>query len=224
MRGWLLVAALSHTAFAAPRRAVSGPLRASLLELYTSEGCSSCPPADDFVNGLAARFGDRVLPLAFHVDYWDEIGWPDPFARHEWAVRQRERSPAGLYTPELLLDGHEIRARQLAPATESATVQIELELDGNRATVLASGGKWMYLALTESNLVVDVKAGENRGRRLRHDHVVRVLHGPFPVGKTATVELLPGRDWKVPDLAVTAFVEGPGGQILQALRLPFRSP
>ena len=212
----LLAASAAH---AEPRHARSGAARASILELYTSEGCSSCPPADELANRLPASHPGRVFTLAFHVDYWDEIGWPDRFASRRWTERQRMRSPR-LYTPELLLDGRELAGRDLPLPALPARAELDLALDGTRATVSARGGDRVYLALTESGLVVDVKAGENRGRTLRHDHVVRALFGPFPAGAPIVQTIAVDGGWKRSQLALTAFVEDRAGEILQAVRLP----
>ena len=213
----LLVA--GSRAHAEPRRVHSGATRASILELYTSEGCSSCPPADELANRLPARNPGRLYTLAFHVDYWDEIGWPDPFASRRWTERQRARSPR-LYTPELLLDGRELADRDVALPALPPRAELDLAFDGSRATVSARGGDRVYLALTESGLTVEVKAGENRGRTLRHDHVVRALWGPFASGTPTVQAIAIDSRWKRSELALTAFVEDRAGEILQAVRLP----
>ena len=91
--------------------ATSGAQRVALLELYTSEGCDSCPPTDRWVSALATRgfAGDRVIPLAFHVDYWNYLGWKDPFAQARYTERQRfvnaRVRTRTIYTPQLMLDG-----------------------------------------------------------------------------------------------------------------------
>ncbi|HEX9449864.1 MAG TPA: DUF1223 domain-containing protein, partial [Burkholderiales bacterium] len=89
--------------------------RVTLLELYTSEGCNSCPPADRWVSALPGKgfTSDRVIPLAFHVDYWDQLGWPDRMAKAQFSARQRmqaQRNRASMvYTPQLLLNGADYR-------------------------------------------------------------------------------------------------------------------
>jgi hypothetical protein len=115
----LLLAALARAAgvHAAPPAACersSPPHTVALVELYTSEGCSSCPPADRWLSGLAARYGaDRIVPLSLHVDYWDYIGWQDPYAQRQFGERQRElgrfaTSPT-IYTPEVFVGMRELR-------------------------------------------------------------------------------------------------------------------
>ena len=95
---------------AAPR---SGPGTAALVELYTSEGCSSCPPADRWLSTLSSRPAGSVVPLALHVDYWDYIGWKDPYAKREFSLRQRKFSQlqrmALVYTPQVMLQGRDFR-------------------------------------------------------------------------------------------------------------------
>src|SRR5215218_308267 len=112
----LLVTLLSpNILIAADCTAASGNQRVALLELYTSEGCDSCPPADRWFGELPARNfrGDRVVPLAFHVDYWNQLGWIDPFSQASFSVRQRQQSNRrGLnfvVTPQLLLNGQHFR-------------------------------------------------------------------------------------------------------------------
>ena len=91
----------------------SGPSTAALVELYTSEGCSSCPPAERWLGGLPALPRHRVVPLALHVDYWDYIGWKDPYAKREFSLRQRKLSQlqrmALVYTPQVMLQGRDFR-------------------------------------------------------------------------------------------------------------------
>ncbi len=189
---------------AASRTVPAGPPTPVLLELYTSEGCSSCPPADSALRRLSAAGavpGVLVIPLAFHVDYWNDLGWPDPFSSQRFTARQRVYGAAlgqrGVYTPEAIVDGavhfvgsDEDRAElELASARDRphAKVQIEdLHALGAQATrhrvhvaslpsVGAGESAEVWLARTEDGLVVDVPRGENAGRRLEHDAVVRAL-------------------------------------------------
>ena len=186
--------------------AQSGTHTVALLELYTSEGCSSCPPADKWVSGLAAAgFGrERVVPLALHVDYWDYIGWKDRYASPVYSGRQREMAKAGgagfVYTPQIMLNGRDFRGggshaklgeavnginqkppkASIALALNQAAPQL-LELAGNVTVPNAPdrAQAQVYLALYENGLYSEVKAGENRGERLAHDYVVREWIGPI---------------------------------------------
>ena len=114
----IALALVSLQSFAASEtcEARSTTTRVSVLELYTSEGCSSCPPADRWVSALSAKgfTPDRVIPLAFHVDYWDQLGWPDRMAKAQFSARQRMQAARHrakvIYTPQLLLNGADYRS------------------------------------------------------------------------------------------------------------------
>jgi hypothetical protein len=161
----------------------------TLIELFTSEGCSSCPPADAWVSKLKTSpdLWKSVVPVVFHVDYWNGLGWPDRFAtrgntdrQHRYAAAWRSNS---VYTPGFVLNGREWRGwfqRESLPAPSPAKVgrlQVTLR-DRTHADVtftpLGSAPKplLVVIALLGGNLESDVKRGENSGRRLRHDFVV----------------------------------------------------
>ncbi|MGH8618389.1 MAG: DUF1223 domain-containing protein [Burkholderiales bacterium] len=229
-------------------RARSGAERVPVLELYTSEGCDSCPPADRWLSGVAAAklAPGKVVPLAFHVDYWNQLGWPDRFAQPRFGERQRElarlKKAGFVFTPQILLDGQDYRRGWIRDDVGSTLATInrsrpaaELELSlmsgGDTITVNASvklpavqaaKTAHAFLALTESRLATDVRAGENRGKRLEHDFVVRELVGPVAFSEGAvlalTHEFRVGADWKREQLAVAAFVQDRAtGATLQAL-------
>jgi len=159
-----------------------------LIELYTSEGCSSCPPADARLASLLQHpdLWRRVVPLAFHVDYWGHLGWRDPFARPAYSQRQRSLLARGrlrsLYTPAWVVDGTEWRGffqHQPWPTPRPRTAgALRAELQGARLHVAyrAEGGsdgpRVAHLALLAFDRVSQVGAGENRGRRLPHQFVV----------------------------------------------------
>ena len=248
----LLAAMIPAFVSAAECTARSGPnTTTALVELYTSEGCDSCPPADRWVSKLAASGFDssRVVALAFHVDYWDYIGWKDPFAKPAWTQRQRDgvRSSGGriVYTPQVTLNGKDFRPWSLGGAFRDAVTAINarppsaaLELVarvGEREITVSTSAQLrnsanpqehaLFLALTESRLVSAVKAGENTGKTLNHDHVVRELRrsGLFDAsGRNNTDQVLaitPG--WNRDALGLVAFVQNTlTGEILQALALP----
>lgn len=248
MNPWLnmlLPAALlaPPAALAASCSAASGTQRVALLELYTSEGCDSCPPAERWINALRARgFGaDRVLPLAFHVDYWDYIGWKDPFAQARFSERQRFANARirnrTVYTPQLMLDGKDYRRGLSLESLRAdvdainrmkpgAAIQLQLHtgpgaLEVNGNVTATSPAAQVFLALSESRLSNQVTAGENRGKRLEHDHVVRELAGPFAAGALRH-RLAINPNWKHKDLTVSAFVQdAASGEVLQALALPY---
>jgi hypothetical protein len=226
----------------------SGPVRAALVELYTSEGCSSCPPADRWLSSLgAAGYGaERVVPLAFHVDYWDYIGWKDEFASARHGERQRQMArtnrSALVYTPQVLLggaeyrgwgDGRDLDARLKAINDRAPGADIglaarraaegSLEVSATAALRGTAGDAALYLALRENRLASEVRAGENSGRRLDHDYVVRELIGPVPfaAGKAQARRVLALQPrWKRADLGIAAFVQDrTTGEVLQAVAL-----
>lgn len=174
-------------------RAHSASTAPTVVELYTSEGCSSCPPADQWLSTLKNKPG--VLALAFHVNYWDRLGWPDRFASAESTARQRDLArQAGstqVYTPQVVVDGRDWRAWPKLPGAALASpVALTLTRDGDqvRADVVAGpqspsrlSGYW---AVVEDGHNSQVRAGENAGSTLRHDHVVR-LYKPVPAWASA---------------------------------------
>lgn len=161
----------------------SKPARTHLVELYTSEGCSSCLPAEEWMSGLKTqpRLWQDIVPVAFHVDYWDHLGWKDPFAAKIWTERQADYSVRwkgeSVYTPAFALDGKEWHYGKLpAPATDAPGV-LKIIVNGDRvtATFKASNGEGRYdihVARLGFSLMADVTAGENNGRKLMHDFVV----------------------------------------------------
>lgn len=226
--------------------------RVALLELYTSEGCNSCPPADRWVSELPGRghTPTSVVALAFHVDYWNDLGWRDPFSNAQYSERQKMASTRNrarvVYTPQLLLNGRDYRRgivfddfgeRLSALSHEPARGSIRLRVNTDDASGLgvsgaatvaeaeARTGAQLYLALYENNLWNQVTAGENRGKRLRHDFVVRDFAGPFGFDAGGEVRIqrrftLDPR-WKTGDLHVAAFIQDErSGDVLQALATP----
>jgi hypothetical protein len=231
--------------------AYSGPHTTALVELYTSEGCDTCPPADHWLSSLFSRGfrPDQVVPLALHVDYWDYIGWKDPFGKAEFSARQHKlaamRRPTIVYTPQVLLQGQEFRRWGSDDFTEevsrinsrAARARIALAIRAVESNAIQADLSAMlfepaaqktaavYLAAYENRLASEVKAGENRGRRLEHDFVVREWIGPLAFGdglkleETRALPLLPGA--KAKNLGVAAFVQNRStGEVLQALMLP----
>ncbi len=166
----------------------SGAGRIRLIELYTSEGCSSCPPADRWMSGLVddPRLWHQFVPVAFHVDYWDAIGWPDRFASPVYSGRQRAYAREGaistVYTPGLVLDGKEWRAwfrnRRLPNDASSPGGRLTVQTDGRalrahfRESPERGGELTLHAAVLGFGMWTEVEDGENRGRRLVHDFVV----------------------------------------------------
>ena len=175
----------------AERIARSGPERVPLLELYSSEGCDSCPPADAWFSRLKNNSGlwKRFVPLAFQVDYWDSLGWKDQLAKHEFADRQRayarELASQQIYTPQLISDGRDWAGwrkgdgPQDFPAGSGAGI-LEIVRSAPRSfkvTFSSSGGAQptnlsLHFALLGIGVTHRVTSGENRGRELKHDFIV----------------------------------------------------
>jgi hypothetical protein len=229
--------------------AVSGPGTAALVELYTSEGCSSCPPADRWLTALRASGPgpDRVVPLSLHVDYWDYIGWKDPFAKALFSARQRELAAIArsrvVYTPQVMLAGKDYRGwasrkgfdqaiAAVNAAPSRARIDLSLKAAGQGATALRAAAAVpaaadrestaLYVALYENGLANRVTAGENRGATLSHDYVVREWWGPVGTDATGNAALERSLDaQRLTQGGIAAFVQNRRtGEVLQALALP----
>lgn len=197
-RAILVLAAFAGLAgAAAPLHAMtctarSGPAPPRVVELYTSEGCSSCPPADAWLSTLKGRAD--VIALGFHVTYWDRLGWPDRFATEAYTRRQYEiasrHGSRSVYTPQVVVDGRDWRGWPRLPEPASGNppapeVVLLREADGRVHARVAPAASVparrfaAYWAVVEDRHSSLVRAGENAGETLRHDHVVR-LHHPLP--------------------------------------------
>lgn len=195
------VAALAAQAAPATCNAGSGTAMPTVVELYTSEGCNSCPAADKWLASLKDKPG--VVRLAFHVDYWDRLGWKDRFADPAYTRRQhevmRDSGARFVYTPQVIVNGADYRGWPALPGgnAPSATVSITLTRDGGAYVaqlVRGSGAPQRlaaYWAVTEDGHVSNVKAGENRGATLHHDAVVRDYLAVPAVGATAPLRFEP---------------------------------
>jgi len=229
--------------------AESGKNRVALIELYTSEGCSSCPPADKWLSSLSKQgFGaDKLLPLSLHVDYWNYIGWRDPYSAAEYTQRQRKIGQRNrlrsIYTPQLVFNGRDYRAwrRQNVkllldevnawPAAAKLALNWKTSSDNKLSTSVSSelltdsaSSPTLFVALYENNLVSNVTAGENDGRSLHHDYVVRKMFAvPFSGKKKLTKQInFPlQEDWDKANLGLAVFVQQRrDGNVLQALSAP----
>lgn len=239
----MIGAAALHPAVAGECTTRSGAARNVLVELYTSEGCSSCPPADRWLSSLKpAAAEQRIVPVAFHVDYWDELGWRDAFADPRFTARQRAiTSTLGgsyVYTPQVVVNGSDFGGRWrrggsaplIDAAQKPAGASIELTV-GEEADAVTAHARvelprdaaprrlTLVVVATESALGSRVAAGENRGASLRHDFVARDI-ATFPLGAgreyRARFARKPG--WKAADMRVVAFVQDhASGEVLQAL-------
>ena len=198
-----------------------------LVELFTSQGCSSCPPADRLLRELADDEGLDIVPLAFHVDYWNYIGWKDPFSDARWSQRQRSYAAAArssrVYTPQLLFDGREHNVgrngskARAAIADESRRGSARLTIEQHPApagmnvgismTGEAPSDAKVFVALARDEASTDVRRGENAGRELANAFIVTAFERAcgFEAGATCSVTL-PSADAAS---HVVAFVQSP---------------
>jgi hypothetical protein len=219
---------------------VSGEPTPVLVELFTSEGCSSCPPADLLLIHLERTqpvTGARIIALGQHVDYWDRLGWKDPFSSAEFSRRQEDYAQAlrarGVYTPQMVVDGQfefvgsnsrdAEKSILLAARTPKGRVQIsptEREQGSLRVEVWVRGlpaerskSVDVFLAVTETGLASQVARGENSGRRLEHTAVVRRLRRLGSLereadgAQTFTATVEPEAAWSRENLRLVAFVQ-----------------
>jgi hypothetical protein len=231
----VLLAMPSGVRAAAP---ASGPV---VVELFTSQGCSSCPPADRLLSRLGTdpRFAGKVLPLSFHVDYWNSIGWKDPFSSPRWSARQNDYARAfrsdRVYTPQLVVNGASecvgneegtVLARISAALAKAPAGEVRLTVEPAAGPVKVSvdaqldraGSRHpldVLVALYQTGLDTPVRAGENASRTLHNDYVVRRLEKAFtlpaaPGSRHAGEVTLPvDPSWNRGALGVVAFLQDP---------------
>ncbi len=193
-------------------KAVGGDRVPVVVELFTSEGCSSCPPADALLASLGQQPIDsaQIITLGEHVDYWNQLGWKDRFSSHEYSERQEEYAKRfGLdspYTPQMTIDGRvqfvgndkgaaRKAIEEAAHSRKTANVSLRRNEDALQIAVehAGSGSSIVLLAITEDNLTTQVRSGENGGRQLTHQAVVRYLRplGSVTAGGFTAREPLP---------------------------------
>jgi len=223
---------------AAPREPGSAP-RVVIVELFTSEGCSSCPPADALLKQLSEHQsvqGAQIVALEEHVDYWNHLGWKDPYSSIEFTQRQGDYAQVfgtdGVYTPQMVVDGQNefVGSRSLAakeaiekaanrPKAEIALVPSANSSPGKPAFevqvksldgISVHGESELWLAVTEKGLQTDVKAGENSGETLKHAAVVRSLRRIDTIRDLAgyhnQIQFALDAGWKKENLAVVLFL------------------
>jgi len=208
--------------------AVSNGKQTAFVELYTSEGCSSCPPADQWFQALIELPSEDldVLALAFHVDYWDYLGWKDRFGSPKHTGRQRllgvKNSQESIYTPEVFVDGVEARGTrkviekirnannrqasiQLKLSVSKTAGALQLELRSNKPN--ASGTPLQHrFFVYENQLMSDVKRGENSGERLFHQRVVRYMSPALNFDNSNQHKVNINPQWRLDNIGVAALV------------------
>ncbi|MEY2549642.1 MAG: hypothetical protein QOD64_2224 [Verrucomicrobiota bacterium] len=216
-----ILAALTLTMHGAPPQLGPTPV---IVELFTSQGCSSCPPADALIHDIAndPAMRGRVIPLAFHVDYWDSLGWRDPFSSAEWTQRQtryvRTMHLNSAYTPQAVVNGTRefvgsnrsvLSAALEKASSEKARGEITLtarrEANSLIATIHANvrANDDLMLAIVEDGVTTKIEHGENAGRTITNDAIVRKLIRVKPGQTPITVPL----DAAWHDVSATAFVQ-----------------
>jgi hypothetical protein len=234
MRPLLLLGALgcaSTTAAADTRAPDDGPL---VIELFTSQGCSSCPPAEALLNQLARAGtleGRDLAPLSFHVDYWNDLGWPDPYALPAWTARQQAYARAlddRVYTPELVIAGAagivgsqaSDVTKLVAAAPRQSAVAASASWEAARVTVTATApiDADVWVAVWEDRTSTSVPRGENAGRTLANDRVVRVLERVASAARAGTIEIKLDRAWRAG--GAVAFAQRTDRRITGARLLP----
>jgi hypothetical protein len=244
------LANLSTPIIAAECSARSGAATVPLLELYTSEGCSSCPPADKWLSNIKLD-SKQIIPLAFHVDYWDYIGWKDRFSKAEYSQRQRKiaafNNAGFVYTPQFVMNGRDFkgsdgsRLNNMVETSQKLASRANLSLDAitqsNGEITLKVGAQAVrpsdirnsdiFVAIYENKLVSKVKAGENTGRELKHDYVVRELFGAYQINNQNAFSknfildaAWKNRGYQFENMGAVVFVQNSqNGEILQSLAL-----
>lgn len=246
----LIFLSFSQSSLSAECSAKSAKHVVPLLELYTSEGCSSCPPADQWMSNIKNH---KVTPLAFHVDYWDYIGWKDRFSKAEFSERQRRLARnAGqgiVYTPQFVLSGRDFRSwnsarlDKIIDISQKIPSSLDLSLDAltntnGEITLKANVQSHkpqtvkpndirnleVYIALYENKLSSQVNAGENNGSELKHDYVVREFFGAYAINaqNQFSKSFNLNKVWMQKDAGAVIFVQNAiTGEVIQSLALPF---
>jgi len=244
IKAMLALALLSPTVGWASCDVTSGPKTNALVELYTSEGCSSCPPADKRLSQFPSRdYGlEQAVPISLHVDYWDNLGWKEPFAQPQFSERQSWLAHANghktVFTPHFFVSGTEVRdwradlageLKRVNAQAAGANIHLRSEASGQGAFVISVSASAaasadpaaLFIAVTEDKLVSNVSAGENRGVTLSHDHVVRQWIGPIALnaGRADVRQAItPRANWNPANLGIVGFVQDmKTGHVLQAV-------
>jgi hypothetical protein len=204
------------------------PTGFALVELFTSEGCSSCPPADGILAKVAMNYKSHVYVMGFHVDYWDKLGWKDVFSNSDFTHRQQEYarvlSVRSIYTPQAVVNGEnelvgsdESRLRTIIEADlkkpAGKSIELHARRDGQHVNVNfnvpAADKEVLDIALVQLHAESEVKAGENDGRSLKHINVVRDLQSEeVHAGSSGSVSFEMPRGLAAKDCKLIAWLQG----------------
>jgi len=236
---------IANTATAATYQAKSASHPVGLIELYTSQGCSSCPPAEKWLGELEQRGIDqnKAIPLALHVDYWDYIGWKDRFAQKYFKERQYRYRKLGhspsVYTPQILFNGKDVRRvsafnnyfnefKKAKAAVDFTVVAkerdervLDVAIDFSRIDDEAKNSN-LIVVLAESELVHDILSGENAGRKLKHQHVARQWKNLGKVKDRLNTTVVLKEDWVKENVKLLLIVETPDMQTQQVLQFALK--
>ncbi len=205
----------------------------AVVELFTSEGCSSCPSADKAVEELAKQYPEDVYVLAFHVDYWNRLGWTDEFSKAEYTTRQNEYATRfnleSIYTPQVVINGQqEFVGSDKAKLQSITTVELKKEpTSAIELTALPKGDKtvivhykWnggeegrLHIALVQNEATTDVKRGENGGRKLHHINIVRDYKTVSALQADGTAELKVPSGVVLSNIKIIAYLQDKEGKI-----------
>jgi len=210
----------------------------ALIELYTSEGCSSCPAADKLVAKIAQEYKDKdVYVLAYHVDYWNRLGWKDVFSSPLYSARQKEYSNYlkldGVYTPQAIVNGrtefvgsdeskmHSAIQQNLSRSASAGITLSNVKISGNKATLQyhvtgAQGNSNLILAVIQKHAQTQVKAGENSGRMLPHINIVQKLQTISLKNDTGNIEISLPDGFNIKDWGIVSFVQNSHNCEIQA--------
>ncbi len=219
----------------------------AVVEMFTSQGCNSCPPAEELLSEIerdARAHGQNVFALGFHVDYWDDLGWPDQFADPAYTARQEAYARAfgtrGLYTPQMVVNGTDEfvgsdrrRAASTIMSAMASTAATPLalsiaDLGGDRVMVdyrteRPPGRAVLNVAVVERGLVSEIARGENAGRTLRQDNVVRAFRSVGLDAEQGQVELATPSGLDPRNASVVGYVQENGERAIvgaTAVELP----
>jgi hypothetical protein len=244
---FLISSLLALPLFAAENISVtSSQQQTAVVELYTSEGCSSCPPADQWLEALikVPKQELDVLALAFHVDYWDYLGWQDRFGNPKHTNRQRQlganNRQSSIYTPEFFVDGAEARGTRNvidkihSSNSKPSTLELKLSVSKMAGALLLElqtvaedvsiKTLHSYYIVYESQLASDVKRGENSGKYLRHQQVVRYMSPALQLEEVSRHKITIDPEWQLENTGVAAMITSADNQTyLQAVHTPIQA-